>query len=153
MIVIALICMTAILAGCGGTEPVSNQALSQPEASPVSAAPVSSAHLSPAAVSPAQISYLGDLDGDGLPTVGDAIRILRIVVGLDFDDTCADANKNDRPMSVMQSSFCDVLSACRRGRSANVVATTPIRHHLPPSKSSPVTGIQSGRCVTHPPRG
>ncbi len=95
MIVIALICMTAILAGCGGTEPASNQAVSQAEANPVSAAPVSSAQLSPAAVSPAQVSYLGDLDGDGSPTVGDAIRILRIVVGLDFDDACADANKND----------------------------------------------------------
>ena len=94
MLVIALICMIAVLAGCGGTEPVSNQALSQPEASPVSVAPVSSAHLSPEAVSPAQVSYLGDLDGDGSPTVGDAIRILRIVVGLSGADECADANEN-----------------------------------------------------------
>ena len=37
---------------------------------------------------------LGDMDGDGNATVGDAIRILRIVVGLDPDDECADANEN-----------------------------------------------------------
>ena len=94
MMIIALICMTAILAGCGGTETASNQSASQPGANPVSAAPVSSAAISPAAVSPAQASYLGDLDGDGQPSVGDAIWILRIVVGFDFDDECADANKN-----------------------------------------------------------
>ena len=39
-------------------------------------------------------ALLGDLDGDGNPTVGDAIKILRIVVGLDPDDPCADANQN-----------------------------------------------------------
>jgi formylglycine-generating enzyme len=47
------------------------------------------------AVSPSQAGLLGDLDGDGVPTVGDAIRILRIVVGLDADDERADANQND----------------------------------------------------------
>ena len=45
-------------------------------------------------VSPSQAGLLGDLDGDGEPTVGDAIRILRIVVGLDADDECADGNRN-----------------------------------------------------------
>ncbi len=94
MIVIALICMITILAGCGGTEPVSNQAASQPESSSVSAVRVSSADISPAAVSPAQVSYLGDLDDDGSPSVGDAVRILRIVVGLSSADECADANQN-----------------------------------------------------------
>ncbi len=39
-------------------------------------------------------ALLGDLDGDGNATVGDAIKILRIVVGLDSDDPCADANEN-----------------------------------------------------------
>ncbi len=38
--------------------------------------------------------YLGDLDGDLLASVGDAIKILRIVVGLDDPDPCADANQN-----------------------------------------------------------
>ncbi len=43
-------------------------------------------------VAPAQGQYLGDMDGDGNPTVGDAIKILRIVVCLDPDAPCADAN-------------------------------------------------------------
>jgi len=55
---------------------------------------VSSAANSAQAVSPSQGGLLGDLDGDGVPTVGDAIRILRIVVGLDADDERADANRN-----------------------------------------------------------
>jgi DNA-binding beta-propeller fold protein YncE len=46
------------------------------------------------AVSLAQSGLLGDLDGDGAASVGDAIRVLRIVVGLDPDDECADANEN-----------------------------------------------------------
>ncbi len=37
---------------------------------------------------------LGDLDGDGLPTVGDAIKILRIAVGLDPYDSCGDVNNS-----------------------------------------------------------
>ena len=37
---------------------------------------------------------LGDMDGDGDASVGDAISILRIVVGLDDDEVCADANEN-----------------------------------------------------------
>lgn len=39
-------------------------------------------------------SYLGDMDNDGQPSVGDAIKILRIVVGLDSHNPCADANEN-----------------------------------------------------------
>ena len=46
------------------------------------------------AVSPSQARLLGDLDDDDDPSVGDAIRILRIVVGLDPEDPCADANEN-----------------------------------------------------------
>ena len=46
------------------------------------------------AVSSAQSRLLGDLDGDGEASVGDAIKILRIVVGLDPEDECADANEN-----------------------------------------------------------
>ena len=45
-------------------------------------------------VSPAQSQLLGDMDGDGEPSVGDAIRLLRIVVGLDPEDERADANEN-----------------------------------------------------------
>ncbi len=39
-------------------------------------------------------ALLGDLDGGGTPNVGDAILILRIVVGLDPDNRCADANRS-----------------------------------------------------------
>ncbi len=46
------------------------------------------------AVSPAQGGLIGDMDDDGEATVGDAINILRIVVGLDPDDERADANGN-----------------------------------------------------------
>jgi hypothetical protein len=95
MMVIALIWMMPLLAGCGGTEPAAKQALSQPELSSAAVTEASSPDVSAAAVSPTQVSYLGDLDGDGSPSVADAILILRIVVGLDFDDTCADVNKND----------------------------------------------------------
>ncbi len=45
-------------------------------------------------VYPADAYFLGDLDSDGLASVGDAIKILRIVVSLDDDDPCADANQN-----------------------------------------------------------
>ena len=42
-------------------------------------------------------SLLGDLDADGSASVGDAIKILRIVVGLDADSSAADANQNCGP--------------------------------------------------------
>ncbi len=53
-----------------------------------------SAEISAQAVSPAQSGLLGDMDGDGEASVGDAIKILRIIVGLDPDDERADANQN-----------------------------------------------------------
>jgi len=71
------------LLGCSG----SSGSKATPQAVSSSANPAQ-------AVSPSQGLLLGDLDGDGEPTVGDAIRILRIVVGLDADDECADANQN-----------------------------------------------------------
>ena len=43
-------------------------------------------------VSTAATVLRGDLDGDGLPSVGDAIGILRIVVGLDAQNPIADAD-------------------------------------------------------------
>lgn len=45
-------------------------------------------------VSPADSAPLGDMDDDGAASVGDAIQILRIVVGLNPDNARADANKN-----------------------------------------------------------
>ncbi len=50
--------------------------------------------VSRTAVYPLQGRLLGDMDGDGLASVGDTIKILRIVVALDDDDPCADANQN-----------------------------------------------------------
>jgi formylglycine-generating enzyme required for sulfatase activity len=55
---------------------------------------VGSSARSAQSVSPSQARLLGDLDGDGQPSVGDAIKILRIIVGLDLDTECADANEN-----------------------------------------------------------
>ena len=77
--------LTALLAGgCGGgeglpalvTSPVN--APSQPALRPANLPTVSDD-----TVRPIGSSYLGDMDGDGLPSVGDAIKILRFVVGLD----------------------------------------------------------------------
>lgn len=38
--------------------------------------------------------YLGDMDGNGLPSAGDAIKILRMAVGLDSYEAPADCNGN-----------------------------------------------------------
>ena len=75
--------MVSLIAGCGGDG--GRQVVS-----------ARAAAVTPSAlVSPAQgLALLGDLDNDGNPTVGDAILILRIVVGLDADNPCADANQS-----------------------------------------------------------
>jgi rhodanese-related sulfurtransferase len=82
--VIACLLITATLlvqlAGCGGGE-----AEPQTPGSSVRCAEV---------VCPAQSELLGDMDGDDEPSVGDAINILRIVVGFDLEDQRADANEN-----------------------------------------------------------
>ena len=84
LLVMGLVCV-ALLSGCGGgTQGVSDSSGSRAEVNTVSAV-----------VSPAQSGLLGDMDGDGAPTVGDVIKILRIVVGLDPEDECADANENE----------------------------------------------------------
>lgn len=70
---LALVCVFVVnLVGCGG-----------------GAGPARHTHESPSLVHPAGTvfpsasAYSGDMDVDGQPTVGDAIKILRIVVGLD----------------------------------------------------------------------
>ena len=81
---ITVVAVVALAAGCGGGS-------SGPRPQGIqSVRPAASS----AVVAPAQGQYLGDMDGDGQPSVGDAIKILRIVVGLDDDDPCADANEN-----------------------------------------------------------
>ncbi len=71
---LALFGMSLLLIGCGGdTE-----------------APVGAA----GGVAPAQCQLLGDIDGDGNPSVNDAIAILRIVVGLAEADPLADCDQD-----------------------------------------------------------
>ncbi len=84
LLALALVCVFVVnIVGCGGGAGPARQASE-------SAPPVRLA----ATVSPADSAYLGDMDDDGLPSVGDAIKILRIVVNLAADDARADANEN-----------------------------------------------------------
>ena len=84
LLIIATVAVVALAAGCGGRS-------SGPRPQGIqSVRPAASS----AVVAPAQGQYLGDMDDDGQPSVGDAIKILRIVVGLDDDVLCADANQN-----------------------------------------------------------
>ena len=83
--IVVLVTAVALVVGCGGG--------SSGPSTPQAVRPVQPA-ASSGAVVPAQGRLLGDLDNDGNPTVGDAIKILRIVVALDPDDPCADANQN-----------------------------------------------------------
>jgi hypothetical protein len=78
-----LVTALMLVGGCGGGGEQQGIAATSQTVAPASV------------VGPAQGSgLLGDLDNDGQASIGDAIRILRIVVGLDDDDPCADANKN-----------------------------------------------------------
>ena len=88
MVAIALVAVV-VMAGCsGGTNGHVAATLELPaETRVVSASAAGS-------VSPAADVLVGDMDGDGDPSVGDAIKVLRVVVGLDPDDARADANKN-----------------------------------------------------------
>ena len=83
---VVAIVMLSLLVGCGGG---GGSPLPVQQATP-------SAGTSPDSFTyPSQSGpYLGDVDDNGQPTVGDAIKILRIVVGLDSEDPCADANQN-----------------------------------------------------------
>ena len=86
LILVGLATFVLLVAGCGGagsSRPSPPQAIQPARQPPLSVR-----------ARPAQVQYLGDLDGDGRPTVGDAIKILRIVVGLDPYKPHADANQN-----------------------------------------------------------
>ena len=82
LVVIAV--LVAIGSGCGGG--------SSRAAAPQAIAPVQRVVPSDV-VYPADAYFLGDLDDDGLASVGDAIKILRIVVSLDPPNDRADANQ------------------------------------------------------------
>jgi len=74
----------AFASGCGGggtaaiptAAPVGPVSYAQP---PQAGPPASTSDV----VKPMSVAYLGDMDGDGSPSAGDAIKILRFVVGLD----------------------------------------------------------------------
>ncbi len=77
---LVLVAAIGLLAGCGG------------ENGRIGA---NSGGVVPSSAGPSQAGrLLGDMDDDGSPSVGDAIAILRIVVGLAPDDRCADTNGN-----------------------------------------------------------
>ncbi len=81
-IAVLVIVLVGLLGGCGGTR------RNVPSTHPPTASSGPLSHLTQNG------SYLGDMDGDGQASVGDAIKILRIVVALDRDHPCADANQN-----------------------------------------------------------
>lgn len=88
MVAIALVAVV-VMAGCsGGTNGHMAATLEPPaETRVVSASAAGSVSLADSAL-------LGDMDGNGSASVGDAIGLLRIVVGLDPDEARADANQN-----------------------------------------------------------
>lgn len=88
-LVVMTIVIGILLAGCGGGTTNSPTALRTDSVRPAKA-PSPEATVSPANAIP----LLGDLDEDGNAGVGDAIKTLRIVVGLDDDLPVADANQN-----------------------------------------------------------
>jgi hypothetical protein len=91
---IALLAVSALIlvSGCGGSGGGADDVTAVAPADVSSRALTGGAALS---VSTSEAGpLLGDMDGDGEPSVGDAINILRIVVGLDDDSPYADANRN-----------------------------------------------------------
>ena len=109
-IAVLIIVLVGLLGGCGGTE------RNVPSTHPATASSGPLSHLTQNG------SYLGDMDGDGHPSVGDAIKILRIVVSLDPDHPCADAN---------QSGSTDVGDAIMVLRCVVGLATWPIGIYQP----------------------
>ncbi len=86
---VLVVVLVVAMSGCGGGSSRS------PALSSQTGAAVRPSSVAPAAVRPANAQrYLGDMDLDGKASVGDAIKILRIVVGLDDADPCADANES-----------------------------------------------------------
>lgn len=79
-----LLCLGMVVGCGGGQNPTAKSQMITPAHRPA-----------PMMISPAQQGELyGDLDGDEQPGVGDAIKILRIVVALDPENVLADANRN-----------------------------------------------------------
>ena len=87
--ILLVIVVGILLAGCGGRSNGLTAALR-----PHSANTVTPPAMQPTVAPANSIPLLGDLDGDDEAGVGDAIKILRIVVGFDDDSPAADANQN-----------------------------------------------------------
>lgn len=83
-VAISIIVVIGLVAGCGGGDSSIAPAVQQARPQGVSSLrPKDTPESASDAVRPMASSYLGDMDGDGNPSVGDAIKILRFVVGLD----------------------------------------------------------------------
>lgn len=83
-VVTAIVVVIGLVAGCGSGDHPTTPAVQQARPQSVSGLPATDGpELDSDAVRPKSSSYLGDIDGDGDPTPGDAIKILRFVVGLD----------------------------------------------------------------------
>ncbi len=86
VVVVVMTTALVVIAACSGSHSYSTTR------SPASA--VNQRGLEPT-VSPARYKqYRGDMNNDGQADVGDATQILRMVVGLDDDQTSADVNSN-----------------------------------------------------------
>ncbi len=85
LLISAVLAVVMVTAGCGSYGPTHTQHL-----------PSSAERSSIATTRPAQErgDLWGDMDTDRQASVGDAIKILRIVVGLDADKVIADANRS-----------------------------------------------------------
>ena len=59
--------------------------------------------LAPSSVETSQEQLLGDLNGNGVPDVSDAIGVLRIVVGLDPSAPSSSETRRGQSVSWMQS--------------------------------------------------
>jgi len=86
--VILIIAVGMLIGGCGGSN--APTAALEPHATNMVKPAATQATVIPANAIP----LLGDLDENGSAGVGDAIKILRIVVSLDDDTPVADANQN-----------------------------------------------------------
>lgn len=94
---IALLLAAAIivigLAGCGGGDVSQFTGVNTTTASPADNPATAGTVDTQGSVTTASV-YLGDMDASGTPSSGDAIKIMRIIVGLDTYTSIADVNQN-----------------------------------------------------------
>ncbi len=137
------VAIAVALAGCHGDgDLTSSAALSQ-------AAPGEpmGGFLASAVVGPAQSGLWGDVDGNGLPGVADAIGILRMVVGLDPYNQSADTDQDGA------ATVSDAIAVLRCvvgfdawpiGGGSLSVALTADPEYIVPGGSSTLTWVSTG---------